>query len=83
MNSSLQNLYMVPEFRQAILSVSSEVTQKINSGSVHYSNHMFYQLQRLMSVQKKSGKAGSNVVFVRNSFDPFIPLYFIFYVFGF
>ena len=74
MNSSLQNLYMVPEFRQAILSVSSEVTQKINSGSVHYSNHMFYQLQRLMSVQKKSGKAGSNVVFVRNSFDPFIPL---------
>ena len=53
MNSSLQNLYMVPEFRQAILSVSSEVTQKINSGSVHYSNHMFYQLQRLMSVQKK------------------------------
>ena len=57
MNSSLQNLYMVPEFRQAILSVSSEVTQKIkNSGSVHYSNHMFYQLQRLMSVQKEAGK---------------------------
>jgi ubiquitin C-terminal hydrolase len=67
MNSSLQNLYMVPEFQRSILSVTQDITNPQNDGGgegkrnqPHYSTSMFYQLQRLMSYLRGSEKRSYN-----------------------
>ena len=73
MNSSLQNLYMVPEFRAAVLSIPLDITNPNglysggrgggkgkNEEEGHYSNSVFYQLQRLMSYLSGSEKRSYN-----------------------
>jgi ubiquitin C-terminal hydrolase len=60
MNSSIQNLYMVPEFRAAILNVSMSVTNSVGTSSQHYSAGLFYQFQRLLSYLCGSEKRSYN-----------------------
>jgi ubiquitin carboxyl-terminal hydrolase 34 len=65
MNASVQNLYMVPEFRAAVLNVPMSVTNSQDSAAAsaalpHYSSQMFYQFQRLLSYLRGSEKRSYN-----------------------